>query len=80
MLEGDAINMTICSFFSWNCGVMVIAYKHKFSIIKKKKQPKKQNKRIQKFKLFPLALLSNWSFSEKKSHKSFDENKLLGEI
>ena len=44
MLEGDAINVTICSFFSWNCGVMVIAYRHKLLHHEKKKAKKTKQK------------------------------------
>ena len=60
MLEGDAINMTICSFFSWNCGVMVIAYKHKLLHHKKKpaKKTKQKNSEIKVVSLnSPLELV-----------------------
>ena len=55
MLEGDAINVTICSFFSWNCGVMVIAYKHKLLHHKKKKPAKKTKQKNSEIKVVSLS-------------------------
>ena len=69
MLEGDAINVTICSFFSWNCGVMVIAYKHKLLYHEKKpaKKTKQKNSEIKVVSLgSPLELVIQWEEESQK--------------